>query len=118
MQEWVKKSDVIELLSLPPDILADHIYELPSMYIDDDLSDDNISVYDGGIKLKPCPFCGGKAEFDTFHDIITDVYSLCIRCVDCNAQTMEVSCGITFEQPRPIFDPRVGLAERWNHRKG
>ena len=36
MQEYVKKSDVIELLSLPHDMLVEYIYELKGIWIDDD----------------------------------------------------------------------------------
>lgn len=34
MQEWIKKSDVLELLNLPQDILVDYIYELKGIWID------------------------------------------------------------------------------------
>lgn len=34
MEEYIKKSDVLEMLSLPPDILAEHIYELKGVWLD------------------------------------------------------------------------------------
>lgn len=47
MQEFIKKSDVLELLSLPPDIIADYIYELKGIWIDEDGREDfrNIERY-------------------------------------------------------------------------
>ena len=33
MEEWIKKSDVLEMLSLPSDILYDHIYELKGVML-------------------------------------------------------------------------------------
>ncbi len=36
MEEWVKKSDVLELLSLPSDILLDYIYELKGIWINEE----------------------------------------------------------------------------------
>ena len=35
MQEWVKKSDVEMLLSMPSDILAEHISDLKGIWVDD-----------------------------------------------------------------------------------
>ena len=34
MEEWIKKSDVLEMLSLPSDILSDHIYVLKGIWLD------------------------------------------------------------------------------------
>lgn len=39
-----------------------------------------------GLKLKPCPFCGGKAE--AVVDNETEVLFL-IQCTECKAQTAE-----------------------------
>jgi len=36
MEEWIKKSEVLELLSLPSDILAEYIYELKGVWVDKD----------------------------------------------------------------------------------
>lgn len=36
MEEWIKKSDVLELLGLPSDILYEHIYELKGVWVDED----------------------------------------------------------------------------------
>lgn len=36
MEEWVKKSDVLEMFGLPSDILAEHIYELKGVWMDED----------------------------------------------------------------------------------
>lgn len=40
MQEWIKKSDVLELLSLPPDIFSDYVYELKGIWMDEDECED------------------------------------------------------------------------------
>ena len=118
MQEYIKKSEVLELLTLPPDMLAEYICELKGIWIDDEPTYENYTTYDDGIKLKPCPFCGGKAEFDTFHDVLTDGYNACVRCTQCNAQTMEVECGVVFgEEISKSYNIRTGLAARWNYRK-
>lgn len=34
MEEYIEKSDVLEMLSLPSDILSDHIYELKGIWLD------------------------------------------------------------------------------------
>ena len=36
MKEWIKKSDVLELLSLPSDILSEYIYELKGIWMNED----------------------------------------------------------------------------------
>lgn len=36
MEEWIKKSDVLELLGLPLDILIEYIHELKSVWVDKD----------------------------------------------------------------------------------
>ncbi len=46
MQEYVKKSDVIELLSLPHDMLVEYVYELKGIWIDDDWEDEPIKLGD------------------------------------------------------------------------
>ena len=40
MEEWIKKSDVLEMLCLPPDILKEYIYELKGVWVDEDWSND------------------------------------------------------------------------------
>lgn len=36
--------------------------------------------------LKPCPFCGGKAEHDLIETFSTDSSYYVIKCVDCGAK--------------------------------
>ena len=36
MAEYVKKSDVLELLSLPKDLIAEYVCDLKGLWIDDD----------------------------------------------------------------------------------
>lgn len=40
MEEWIKKSDVLEMLSLPSDILAEYINELKGVWVDEDWQND------------------------------------------------------------------------------
>lgn len=39
MEEWIKKSDVLELLSLPYDIFAEYICEMKGVWVDEDWSE-------------------------------------------------------------------------------
>ena len=41
MEEWVKKSDVLGMLSLSSGILEEHIYELKGIWIDKESPNDN-----------------------------------------------------------------------------
>lgn len=36
MEEYIKKSDVLEMIGLPSDILTEHIYELKGVWLDED----------------------------------------------------------------------------------
>lgn len=36
MEEWIKKSDVLELLGLPSDIFVEYIHELKGVWVDKD----------------------------------------------------------------------------------
>ena len=56
-------------------------------------------------ELKPCPFCGGKAQLD--HDGLAD-YSY-VRCMECHARTRE----ITVASYHCSDDKAIEL---WNHR--
>jgi len=40
------------------------------------------------LKIKPCPFCGGKAEFETGDmDTYSDVCDLFIQCCKCKSKS-------------------------------
>ena len=39
MTEYVKKSDVLELLSLPKDLIAEYVCDLKGLWIDDDIAE-------------------------------------------------------------------------------
>lgn len=60
MQEYVKKSDVIELLSLPHDMLVEYIYELKGIWIDDDWGDEPIKLGDRVDVIRVDRVCGTK----------------------------------------------------------
>lgn len=38
------------------------------------------------LELKPCPFCGGEADFDTFESD-DDVFDFMVKCTRCFAST-------------------------------
>lgn len=40
MEEWIKKSEVLELLGLPSDILFEYIHELKGVWVDEDWQND------------------------------------------------------------------------------
>lgn len=54
MEEWIKKSDVLEMLCLPSDILAEHIYELKGVWVDEDIAEDSIDDAMIGAAVKGC----------------------------------------------------------------
>lgn len=71
-------------------------------------------------KLKPCPFCGGPAEFRTEPDVDEcGSYSsygwIQVVCEDCGAQTNEFFC----ERPeQPNTAEKLEAKEAWNRRCG
>lgn len=75
---------------------------------------DGVASASGGtdmIELKPCPFCGGEAEYNYNMELIPDG----IRCMKCKYILrylgMPKATGATpFEK---IMEP---MAERWNRR--
>lgn len=59
------------------------------------------------VNLKPCPFCGGKADFDERQ--CNDEFAYCVECVtpDCDCFVRTVWCATKEE-----------AAEMWNRRTG
>jgi Lar family restriction alleviation protein len=41
-------------------------------------------------ELKPCPFCGGKAE--THYQPLFSINGVCIKCTECNARSRFFPC--------------------------
>lgn len=69
-------------------------------------------------ELKPCPFCGGKAEIRTTYEVLkTTTRSLFsyVRCERCFAQTWEYSYKNT-EHTKAI--PIESAIKAWNMRAG
>ncbi|MDF3000547.1 MAG: Restriction alleviation protein Lar [Bacillota bacterium] len=61
--------------------------------------------------LKPCPFCGGKAEYEQFANPKT---SYSVKCTVCRCGTYGWDCPST-----GTHDGNKAMqAERWNRRKG
>lgn len=76
-------------------------------------------------KLKPCPFCGGKAIFNVIENDSThhSVGFLCeIVCEDCG-MTLPVKCNVDFSLKEDgeiniLNDGRPEAIEAWNRRTG
>ena len=69
-------------------------------------------------ELKPCPFCGGEAEWDIYsqHGISWSIDSAQIKCSECEIQTETVwvrdnlnkqSCEQAFIEATKIWNARV-----------
>ena len=58
-------------------------------------------------ELKPCPFCGGKAQLD--HEGIET--SSFVRCMECHARTRNIAVASYY-----CSDDKA--IELWNHRVG
>ena len=54
-------------------------------------------------KLKPCPFCGGKARIEKYVDNVETTWS--VNCTDCDI-------GTVFESNKN------DMVRKWNTRKG
>ena len=63
-------------------------------------------------KLKPCPFCGSKAEFYSFEKEITCKMSVEVFDVQCTNTECYLCDGAEWE-----FDSEEEAAELWNKRK-
>jgi Lar family restriction alleviation protein len=63
------------------------------------------------VKLKHCPFCGGKARFfEHIDDVGDETGGLLIECSQCKASSAVMHAE--------KFDPKPLLAESWNTRAG
>lgn len=61
------------------------------------------------LKLKPCPFCGGKADVRTRHDKFTRMYA---QCGYCGAKSDEIAAEIYATR----IEARNRAAVLWNNR--
>jgi len=63
--------------------------------------------------LKPCPFCGSKAEIITLQGE-ADALSIGAQCVQCTSSMCGAASGLIY----PLMDDVTQLlAERWNKRE-
>lgn len=73
------------------------------------------------MKLKRCPFCGAKAEFNECHDDDGDVAlrvmcSRCPACLDAEAKPADDD-GCTYDEDSEEYqDFKAELARKWNKR--
>ena len=75
------------------------------------------------IKLKPCPFCGGKAEFTTKtnsssqHDVGFRFVVICTKCHVCAPKTYEWNFRLGSDgEIISSVDEREEAAGDWNRR--
>lgn len=69
------------------------------------------------IKLLPCPFCGGEAEFKHEHDYFSDSYESYIQRKVCGTRTKSIDTGIIIGEMQPMPNPLIIIAKIWNTRK-
>lgn len=55
--------------------------------------------------LKPCPFCGGKAEFE----IVAPMKSIYVHCSECSASTADYNADVN-------YCAKGKAADAWNRR--
>lgn len=74
-------------------------------------------------ELKPCPFCGGKAVFDTVSNLSSHYevgFEFEIECKNCGAKLpkrYKVKFSLTDSGGiNPLYDDRDRAAEEWNKR--
>ena len=74
-------------------------------------------------ELKPCPFCGGKAEFAVSKNESSDLdvgFKFYIRCSACNiAQPRNYAVSLKLSQKgviMPVKDEREMAVKAWNKR--
>lgn len=58
-------------------------------------------------KLKPCPFCGGRA-------VVHVKDGVCVICTQCNCRTIVLMDGIA--QGKPTGGAIESVVEKWNQR--
>lgn len=74
-------------------------------------------------ELKPCPFCGGDAEFETKSNLSSHSevgFDFAVKCSDCGIE-LPGTYRITFilgmsGQLRTIVDEREKAMDEWNRR--
>lgn len=79
---------------------------------DDELEDVNMIE----LELKPCPFCGGSAEYDTHtHCFGHGEYAEMgrVRCRECGCSLEDIISGIYWEDKKLT---KIDIVNRWNNR--
>ena len=67
---------------------------------------------ESGLKLLPCPFCGGEAEINQIGNMATKSRGFEVRCTAWGCSTKKRSMVIR----RSLEDARTWAVERWNAR--
>ena len=76
------------------------------------MSDRGGLAVESGLKLLPCPFCGGEAEINQIGNMATKSRGFEVRCTAWGCSTKKRSMVIR----RSLEDARTWAVERWNAR--
>ena len=94
MTEYVKKSDVLELLSLPKDLIAEYVCDLKGLWIDDDeveQTEPNSSEKPNNCEPQTVSLTSVHISGDIYHKV-KDEPQLCDTCRYYNSN---IPCGST-----------------------
>ncbi len=70
------------------------------------------------VKLKPCPFCGGKAYLETNHRAFIKAQTTkvaFVRCLNCNARTQRIEL-VKYGKTSHSIEAENEAAQAWNRR--
>ena len=72
----------------------------------------------GNVKLKPCPFCGGKAYLETNHRAFIKAQTTkvaYVRCLNCNARTQRIELA-KYGKTSHSIEANNEAVQAWNRR--
>lgn len=72
----------------------------------------------GNVKLKPCPFCGGKAYLETNHRAFIKAQTTkvaYVRCLNCNARTQRIELA-KYGKTSHSIEADNEAVQAWNRR--
>ena len=96
MEEYIKKSDVLEMLSLPPDILVEYIYELKGVWIDKEKFVKLITSESGDwqiLEVDGVEWASGHSiSCNDFLGLLSEYFDCQIEAVCISDEEMEAKC--------------------------